>query len=43
MEGYNWSPDDEFSQGGEVETGGLKFRVLGDNSDDFKFKIKNKR
>ena len=28
---------------GEVDTGGLKFRVLGDNSADFKFKIKNKK
>ncbi len=27
----------------EVEAGGLKFRVLGDDSSDFKFKIKNKR
>ena len=27
---------------GEVETGGIKVRVLGDNSSDFKFKIKNK-
>ena len=27
---------------GEIETGGLKFKVLGDNSSDFKFKIKNK-
>ena len=25
-----------------IETGGLKFKVLGDNSSDFKFKIKNK-
>ena len=28
---------------GEVEAGGLKFRVLGDDSSDFKFKIKNKK
>ena len=28
---------------GEVEAGGLKFKVLGDNSADFKFKIKNKK
>jgi len=28
---------------GEVEAGGLKFRVLGKSSDDFKFKIKNKK
>ena len=26
MEGYNWSPDDEFSQGGEVETGAIARR-----------------
>ena len=28
---------------GEVEASGLKFKVLGDNSADFKFKIKNKK
>ena len=28
---------------GSVEVGGTKFKVLGDNSSDFKFKIKNKR
>ena len=28
---------------GEVESGGIKVRVLGDTSSDFKFKIKNKR
>ena len=28
---------------GEVEAGGLKFKVLGDNSSNFKFKIKNKK
>ena len=27
---------------GEVEAGGMKVKVLGDNSNDFKFKIKNK-
>ena len=27
----------------EIKAGGLKFRVLGDDSSDFKFKIKNKR
>ena len=27
---------------GQVETGGLKFKVLGDSSSDFKFKIKQK-
>ena len=26
-----------------VEAGGMKFRVLGEDSSDFKFKIKNKR
>jgi len=26
-----------------IETGGLKFKVLGDNSSDFKFKIKNRK
>jgi len=28
---------------GEIEAGGVKVRVLGENSSDFKFKIKNKR
>jgi len=28
---------------GKIETGGMKFKVLGDNSSDFKFKIKNKK
>ena len=27
---------------GKIETSGIKFKVLGDNSSDFKFKIKNK-
>jgi len=27
---------------GEIKAGGMKFRVLGDDSSDFKFKIKNK-
>ena len=27
---------------GKIETGGMKFKVLGDNTSDFKFKIKNK-
>jgi hypothetical protein len=27
---------------GKIETGGMKFKVLGDNAADFKFKIKNK-
>ena len=28
---------------GNIEAGGMKFKVLGDNSSDFKFKIKNKK
>jgi hypothetical protein len=28
---------------GKIEAGGLKFKVLGDDSSDFKFKIKNKK
>jgi len=28
---------------GEVDTGGIKVRVLGDDSKSFKFKIKNKK
>ena len=28
---------------GKTETGGLKFKVLGDDSSDFKFKIKNRK
>jgi hypothetical protein len=27
---------------GKIETGGMKFKVLGDDANDFKFKIKNK-
>jgi len=38
----NISMDPRQQHGGEVNTGGLKFKVLGDNSNDFKFKIKNK-
>jgi hypothetical protein len=30
-------------QHGEVQAGGIKVRVLGDNSNDFKFKIKNRK
>ena len=30
-------------QHGEVQAGGIKVRVLGDNSSDFKFKIKNRK
>jgi hypothetical protein len=28
---------------GTIETGGTKFKVLGGNSSDFKFKIKNNK
>jgi len=28
---------------GQVEAGGLKFRVLGDDANDFKLRIKNKK
>ena len=28
---------------GTVEAGGIKVRVLGDDSSDFKFKIKNRK
>jgi hypothetical protein len=28
---------------GEVEAGGVKVKVLGDNSNDFKFRIKNNK
>ena len=34
-------PRQEFS--GQIDTGGVKVRVLGDNSNDFKFKIKNRK
>ena len=27
---------------GEIQAGGMKYKVLGNNSSDFKFKIKNK-
>tara|TARA_Y100000593_G_scaffold51174_2_gene96278 strand:- start:11233 stop:12414 length:1182 start_codon:yes stop_codon:yes gene_type:complete len=37
----NMNPRQE--RGGQVEGGGIKFKVLGDNSSDFKFKIKNKK
>ena len=39
----NISMDPRQQHGGEIDTGGLKFKVLGDNSNDFKFKIKNKQ
>jgi len=35
----NMNPRQSF---GEVKTGGMKFKVLGSDSNDFKFKIKNK-
>ena len=28
---------------GKIQAGGMKVKVLGDNSSDFKFKIKNKK
>jgi len=31
------------SHGGEINTGGMKVKVLGDNAADFKFKIKGKK
>jgi len=36
----NMNPRQSF---GEVKDGGLKFKVLGENSNDFKFKIKNNK
>ena len=36
----NMNPRQQHS--GEINAGGMKFKVLGDNSNDFKFKIKNK-
>jgi len=38
----NISMDPRQQHSGVVEAGGIKVRVLGDNSNDFKFKIKNK-
>jgi len=38
----NISMDPRQQHSGEINTGGLKFKVLGDNSNDFKFKMKNK-
>ena len=38
----NISMDPRQQHSGEVNIGGVKVRVLGDNSNDFKFKIKNK-
>ena len=39
----NVSMDPRQQHGGEINTSGIKFRVLGDDSSDFKFKIKNKK
>ena len=39
----NISMDPRQQHGGEINAGGLKFKVLGDDSNDFKFKIKNKQ
>ena len=38
----NISMDPRQQHGGEINTSGVKFKVLGENSNDFKFKIKNK-
>ena len=39
----NISMDPRQQHSGEIDAGGIKVRVLGDNSNDFKFKIKNKQ
>ena len=39
----NISMDPRQQHSGEINTGGLKFKVLGNDSNDFKFKIKNKQ
>ena len=39
----NIDMDPRQSHGEVIDTGGMKFKVLGNNSDDFKFKIKNKK
>ena len=39
----NINMDPRQQHGGEINAGGIKVRVLGDNSNDFKFKIKNKQ
>ena len=39
----NINMDPRQQHSGEINTGGLKFKVLGDNSNDFKFKIKKKQ
>ena len=38
----NINMDPRQQHSGEINAGGMKFKVLGDNSNDFKFKIKNK-
>ena len=38
----NVNMDPRQQHSGEINAGGLKFRVLGDDSNDFKLKIKNK-
>tara|TARA_X000001388_G_scaffold52297_1_gene37999 strand:- start:193 stop:1365 length:1173 start_codon:yes stop_codon:yes gene_type:complete len=38
----NINMDPRQQHGGEINTGGMKFKVLGDNSNDFKFKINKK-
>ena len=38
----NISMDPRQQHSGEINTGGMKFKVLGNNSNDLKFKIKNK-
>ena len=39
----NISMDPRQQHSGEINAGGIKVRVLGDDSNDFKFKIKNKQ
>ena len=39
----NINMDPRQQHSGEINTDGLKFKVLGDNSSDFKFKIKNNK
>ena len=39
----NISMDPRQQHSGEINTGGIKVRVLGEDSNDFKFKIKNKQ
>ena len=39
----NIDMDPRQSHGEVIDTGGMKFKVLGNNSDDFKFKIKSKK